>query len=113
MPLNTVDPVYFAGTYLPGARQRRGQALLAAGGGVARNQAVRVGRWTSRGKEHIIVMRPMDDGLAMHQLHFKAEVRTMKDLGIEAAVSGSRDELANQLDRALAVKRIRSQRICR
>ena len=44
-----------------------------------------VGRWISRGKEHIVILRPMDAGLAMHQLHFKAEVRTIKELGVEAA----------------------------
>jgi DNA end-binding protein Ku len=48
----------------------------------------------------------MDDGLAMHQLHFKAEVRTIKDLGVETApVSESELKLANQLIDQLAAKR--------
>jgi DNA end-binding protein Ku len=65
-----------------------------------------VGRWISRGKEHIVILRPMDDGLAMHQLHFKAEVRTIKDLGVEAApVSDAELKLANQLIDQLAAKR--------
>ena len=38
------------------------------------------------------MIRPIEDGLALHQLHFKAEVRDLKDLGIEAAaVSGTGD----------------------
>jgi DNA end-binding protein Ku len=42
----------------------------------------------------------------MHQLHFKAEVRTMNDLGIEAApVSEPELKLANQLIEQLAAKR--------
>jgi DNA end-binding protein Ku len=65
-----------------------------------------VGRWISRGKEHIVILRPMDDGLAMHQLHFKAEVRTIKDLGVETApVSEAELKLANQLIDQLAAKR--------
>jgi DNA end-binding protein Ku len=65
-----------------------------------------VGRWISRGKEHIVILRPMDDGLAMHQLHFKAEVRSIKDLGVEAApVSDAELKLANQLIEQLAAKR--------
>jgi DNA end-binding protein Ku len=65
-----------------------------------------VGRWISRGKEHIVVIRPIEDGLALHQLHFKAEVRDLKDLGIEAApVSEPELKLAQQLIEHLAAKR--------
>jgi DNA end-binding protein Ku len=65
-----------------------------------------VGRWISRGKEHIVVIRPIGDGLAMHQLHFKAEVRDFKDLGVEAApVSEPELKLAQQLIDHLATKR--------
>jgi DNA end-binding protein Ku len=65
-----------------------------------------VGRWISRGKEHIVILRPMDDGLAMHQLHFKAEVRSIKELGVEAApLSDAELKLANQLIDQLAAKR--------
>jgi len=53
-----------------------------------------------------VILRPMDDGLAMHQLHFKAEVRSIKDLGVEAApVSEAELKLAHQLIEQLAVKR--------
>src|SRR6202040_4463201 len=65
-----------------------------------------VGRWISRGKEHIVVIRPFEDGLAMHQLHFQAEVRSLKDLGIEAApVSEPELKLARQLIDQLGAKR--------
>ena len=53
-----------------------------------------------------MVIRPLDAGLAMHQLHFQAEVRTMNDLGVEAApVSEAEMTLANQLVQHLSVKR--------
>jgi len=53
-----------------------------------------------------VILRPMDDGLAMHQLHFKAEVRSIKDLGVDAApVSDAELKLANQLIEQLAAKR--------
>jgi DNA end-binding protein Ku len=52
------------------------------------------------------VIRPIEDGLAMHQLHFKAEVRDLKDLGIEpATVSDPELKLAQQLIDHLAAKR--------
>jgi DNA end-binding protein Ku len=53
-----------------------------------------------------VILRPMDDGLAMHQLHFQAEVRSIKDLGVESApVSDAELKLANQLIEQLAAKR--------
>jgi non-homologous end joining protein Ku len=65
-----------------------------------------IGRWTSRGKEHIIAIRPINEGLAMHQLHFQAEVQTTKELGIEVApVSDAELVLANQLIQQLAAER--------
>jgi DNA end-binding protein Ku len=106
VPLESVDPVYFDGTYYlaPDKGGAKPYSLLATALKKAKQCAV--GRWISRGKEHIIVVRPIDDGLAMHQLHFKAEVRTVQELGIEAApVSEAELKLANQLIEHLAVKR--------
>jgi DNA end-binding protein Ku len=46
----------------------------------------------------------------MHQLHFKAEVRSMKELGVEAApVSEPELKLAHQLIEHLAAKRFDPQ----
>src|SRR5690349_13250370 len=106
VPLESVDPVYFDGTYYlaPDKGGAKPYSLLATALKKAKQCAV--GRWISRGKEHIVILRPMDDGLAMHQLHFKAEVRSIKDLGVEEApVSETELKLANQLIDQLAAKR--------
>jgi DNA end-binding protein Ku len=106
VPLESVDPVYFDGTYYlaPDKGGAKPYTLLASALRKAGQAAV--GRWVSRGKEHIVVIRPMEDGLAMHQLHFKAEVRDLKDLGIEPAqVSDAELKLAEQLIDHLAAKR--------
>jgi DNA end-binding protein Ku len=106
VPLETVDPVYFAGTYYlaPDKGGSKPYSLLVAA--LRKSKQCAVGRWTSRGKEHVVVIRPLDDGLAMHQLHFQAEVRTMNDLGVEAApVSDAEMTLANQLVQHLSVER--------
>jgi DNA end-binding protein Ku len=106
VPLETVDPVYFAGTYYlaPDKGGSKPYSLLVAA--LKKSKQCALGRWTSRGKEHVVIIRPMDTGLALHQLHFKAEVRTMKDLGIEpATVSEAEMTLANQLVQHLSAKR--------
>lgn len=106
VPLDSVDPVYFDGTYYlaPDKGGAKPYSLLATALRKARQCAV--GRWISRGKEHLVVIRPINDGLAMHQLHFRSEVRDLKDLGIEAApVSEPELKLAQQLIEHLAAKR--------
>ena len=106
VPLESVDPVYFDGTYYlaPDKGGVKPYSLLATA--LKKSKQCAIGRWISRGQEHIVILRPLDGGLAMHQLHFKAEVRTMKDLGIEAApVSEPELKLANQLIEHLAAQR--------
>lgn len=106
VPLESVDPVYFDGTYFlaPDKGGVKPYALLTTA--LRKTKQCAVGRWILRGKENIVVVRPVDDGLAMHQLHFQAEVRTIKELGIEdAPVSAAELKLAEQLIEHLAAKR--------
>jgi DNA end-binding protein Ku len=105
VPIESIDPVYFAGTYYlaPDKGGTKPYSLLAKALADAKQCAV--GRWTSRGKEHIVIVRPLEGGLAMHQLYFKSEVRTIKDLGIELApVAVPELKLANQLIDQLAAE---------
>jgi DNA end-binding protein Ku len=106
VPLDSVDPLYFDGTYYlaPDKGGAKPYTLLTTA--LRKAQQCAVGRWISRGKEHIVIIRALEDGLAMHQLHFKAEVRELKDLGIEAApVSEPELKLARQLFDQLGAKR--------
>jgi len=106
VPLDSVDPLYFDGTYYlaPDKGAAKPYTLLATA--LRKANQCAVGRWISRGKEHIVIIRALEDGLAMHQLHFKAEVRDLKELGVEAApVSEPELKLARQLIDHLAAKR--------
>jgi DNA end-binding protein Ku len=106
VPLESVDPLYFDGTYYlaPDKGGAKPYTLLATA--LRKAQQCAVGRWISRGKEHIVIIRALDEGLAMHQLHFQAEVRDLKDLGVEAApVSEPELKLARQLIDQLGAKR--------
>jgi DNA end-binding protein Ku len=110
VPLDSVDPVYFEGTYylVPDKGGAKPFTLLATA--LRKAHQCAVGRWVSRGKEHIVVIRPLGDGLALHQLHFQAEIRDVKDLGIEPApVSDAELKLAQQLIDHLGAKRFDPQ----
>lgn len=111
VPLESVDPVYFAATYYlaPDKGGAKPYTLLMTALREAKQCAV--GRWISRGKENVVVIRPFEGGLAMHQLHFDAEVRGMKELAIEPVkISESELKLASQLIDHLAAKRFEPEK---
>lgn len=98
VPLESVDPVFFERTYYlaPDKGGAKPYTLLVSA--LRESGQCAIGKWAARGREHVVVIRPLDVGLAMHQLHFQAEVRSMKDLGIEPAnVSEAELKLARQL----------------
>ena len=98
VPLESVDPVYFERTYYlaPDKGGAKPYTLLVTA--LQESGQCAIGKWAARGREHVVVIRPLDTGMAMHQLHFQAEVRPMKDLGIAPAnVSEAELKLARQL----------------
>ncbi len=98
VPLASVDPLYFDRSYYlaPGKGGARPYALLAAA--LRETQRCAVGHWASHGRDHMIVLRPFDKGIVMHQLHFAAEVRSIEDIGsIPTEVKDAELKLARQL----------------
>ncbi len=82
VPLPTVDPVYFDKAYYlaPDKGGAKPYALLAAA--LRESNKCALGRWAARGKQYIVMIRPVGDGLVMQQLLYAGEVRSMKDLEI-------------------------------
>jgi DNA end-binding protein Ku len=99
VPLDQVDPVYMDKPYYlaPDKGGERSYKLLSKAlekkglGGLA--------KYCARGKQYLVMVRPLDDGLVMHQLHYAAEVRPFSEVPIEdkAVVKDSELKLALQL----------------
>jgi DNA end-binding protein Ku len=98
VPLQSIDPVYFDKAYYlaPDKFGAKPYALLA--------QALRetgrcaVGRWAARGKQYIVAIRPVDEGLLMQQLLYGSEVRPIGEVGIpKTDVREAELKLARQL----------------
>jgi DNA end-binding protein Ku len=105
VPLESVDPVYVYETFYlaPDKGGTKPYSLLSKA--LEHSGQCAIGRWVLRGREHMVVIRAVDGGLAIHQLHFDAEVRTLKDLGVKpVAVSDAELKLANQLIEQLAAR---------
>lgn len=106
VPLDTVDPLYFdSGYYLgPDKGAERAYRLLAKALENARFAAV--AKYTNRGRQNLVLLRPLSGALVMQQLRYDDEVKKLGDIPIpEAAVTDAELALANQFIGALAKPR--------
>jgi DNA end-binding protein Ku len=98
VPLDAIDPVFFDKAYYlaPDKGGAKPYALLARA--LRESNRCALGRWAARGKQYIVMIRPVEDALVMQQLLYAAEVRSVKDIDIpKAEVKESELKLAQQL----------------
>ncbi len=88
-----LEKVYFLGPDKGGARAYRllSKALTETG-------RAALAKYSARGKQYLVMVRPMEDGLAMEQLRYPEELRSFADVPIdEAEVKNEELKLALQL----------------
>ena len=102
VPIASVDPVYYDKAYYlaPDKGGAKPYALLAKA--MQETGRCALGRWAARGKQYIVMIRPIADGngdaLVMQQLLYAAEVRAIKDIDIpKSDVRDVELKLAQQL----------------
>ena len=98
VPIESIDPVFFDKAYYlaPDKGGAKPYALLARA--LRESNRCALGRWAARGKQYIVMIRPVEDGLMMQQLLYATEVRSMKDIEItKADVKDAELKLAQQL----------------
>src|SRR6267378_6067822 len=98
VPLESVDPVYFDKAYYlaPDKGGAKPYALFTRA--LRESNRCALGRWAARGKQYIVMIRPVEDGLIMQQLLYAGEVRSIKDLEIpKTEVKDAELKLAKQL----------------
>ncbi len=98
VPLAAVDPVYFDKAYYlaPDKGGAKPYALLTKA--LLESGRCALGRWAARGKQYIVMIRAVKDGLVMQQLLYAGEVRSMKEIEIpETEVKPAELKLAEQL----------------
>ena len=98
LPIEAIDPVYFDKAYYlaPDKFGAKPYALLARA--LRESNRCAIGRWAARGKQYIVMIRPVEDGLVMQQLLYGDEVRSIKDIEIpQTEVKDVELKLAQQL----------------
>ncbi len=98
VPIESIDPVYFDKAYYlaPDKGGAKPYALLTKA--LRESNRCALGRWAARGKQYIVMIRPVEDGLVMQQLLYAGEVRSIKDIDIpKTDVKPAELKLAQQL----------------
>src|SRR5829696_4048594 len=98
VPLTSIDPIYFDKTYYlaPDRGGAKPYALLAKA--LRESERCALGRWAARGKQYIVMIRAVDEGLVMQQLLYGDEVRSIADIEIpQTEVKDAELKLAQQL----------------
>ncbi|MDB6008516.1 MAG: hypothetical protein JWL65_766 [Gammaproteobacteria bacterium] len=98
VPLDSVDPVYFNTTYYLAPDKGGAKPYTLFATALRESKRCAVGRWATRGREHVVILRPMENGLVLHQLHFAPEVVPISELEVEETkVRDAELKLAQQL----------------
>src|SRR5262245_22160766 len=98
IPLTEIDPVYFDKTYYLGPDKGGGKAYFLLAKVLEKTGRVALAKYAARGKQYLVMLRPMENGLAMQQLLYADEVKAFSEVPLEKGdVKPAELELAKQL----------------
>jgi DNA end-binding protein Ku len=98
VPVASVDPIYYDKAYLLAPDKRGGKPYALLAQAMRESGRCALAQWANKGKQYVVQVRAVEDGLVLQQLLYAEEVRSLKDLDIEkVSVSAAEMQLAMQL----------------
>lgn len=99
IPASEVDPVYFENSYLLGCEPTSAKAYHLLQEAMTKAERVGVAKYTMRGKERLVLIRPYEKGLMLHTMYYNDEIRSFGEIdhGANASVKDSELSLAQRL----------------
>lgn len=104
IPEKAVDPIYYDKAYYlaPDKRGAKPYSLLVKA--MRESGRCALAKWAWKGKQYVVQVRPLEDGLVLQQLLYADEVRSLDDLDIEKVpVTDAELKLALQLIEQISV----------
>jgi DNA end-binding protein Ku len=96
--LSQIDPVFYEKAYFLGPAPGGGKTYHLLATAMKDQNKVGVARWVSAGREHLVVLRPFEDGLILHTMYYADEVRDFSAIDTEhAKVNEKEVKLAEML----------------
>ena len=82
VPASEIDPVYYEKAYYLGAQDKGRDAYALLHAALEKADRAGVGRWVFHNRERTVIVRPLDDGLALHTMRFADEVVAPSDFDL-------------------------------
>ncbi|HUR81771.1 MAG TPA: Ku protein [Thermoanaerobaculia bacterium] len=83
--LDQVDPVFFEKAYYLGPAPGGGKTYRLLAQAMRKQNKVAVARWVMGHREHLVLLRPFDEGLVLHTMYYADEVRDFSAIDLEGA----------------------------
>jgi DNA end-binding protein Ku len=80
VPLDSVDRMYLDKVYYLGPDKGGDRAYRLLGEALKVTGRAAVGQYSARGKQHLVLVRPLDGVLVMEQLHYPAELKPVAEV---------------------------------
>ncbi len=81
--LREIDPVFFEKAYFLGPAPGGGKTYNLLSTAMRKQNKVGVANWVSGGKQHLVVLRPYEEGLVLHTMYYADEVRDFGAIDVE------------------------------
>jgi DNA end-binding protein Ku len=94
VPASAVDPLFFQHHYYLGAGKGGDRAYQLFRDALEDSDLVAIAAYAARGKQYIVLLRPYETGLAMHQLRYPDEVKRWSEVPAIKHTKASAAELA-------------------
>lgn len=103
--LDQIDPVFFEKAYFLGPAPGGGKTYKLLAAAMKKQNKVALARWVSGNREHLVILRPFEDGLVLHTMYYADEVRDFSAVEKEgdAQVQDKEIKLAEMLIDELSV----------
>jgi DNA end-binding protein Ku len=103
VPASKVDPIYFDGAYYVGPDKGGERAYKLLTEAMKQTGRSALAKWAARGKQYLVLVRAVENGLVMQQLVYADEVKAFADVPIgEAEIKEPELKLAIQLVEQIA-----------
>jgi DNA end-binding protein Ku len=80
VPMAAVDRIYLEKVYYLGPDKGGDRAYRLLGEALKETGRAALGQYSARGKQHLVLVRPLDGVLIMEQLHYAAEIRPASEV---------------------------------
>ena len=98
LPTAKVDPIYFEKTYYLGPDKGGDRAYKLLAQALRKSGRSAIAKYAARGKQYLVLLRPVKDALVMQQLRYADEIRSISEVPLgDAQVKPGELKLALQI----------------